>query len=75
MMDIFYLVHHPRNKQIIVIEPKKNSPSNPSSWKEIYKYIQLAAFQTGISLGVNKGGNSLGYYNVHCKGEEWLNVL
>ena len=24
MMDIFSLVHHPQNKQIIVIEPKKN---------------------------------------------------
>ena len=56
-----------RDKEILVIEPTKYAPSNPSSWKELYKYIQLAAFQNGISLGVNKGGKSLGYYNVQCK--------
>ena len=55
MMDIFSLVHHPRNKQIIVIEPKKCASSNPSSWNELYKYIQVADLQSGISLGVNKG--------------------
>ena len=67
MMDIFSLIHRQRNKEILIIEPTKYAPANPSSWKELYKYIQLAAFQNGISLGVNKGGKSLGYYNVQCK--------
>ena len=35
MMDTFSLVHHPRNKHIIVIEPKEYYPSNPSSWNEL----------------------------------------
>ena len=69
MMDIFFLVYHPQNKQIMVIEPNKYAPSDPSSWNALYKYIQLAALQSGTSLGVNKVGKSLVYYNFQCKRE------
>ena len=75
MMDIFSLINHPRNKEILVIEPTKFSPSNPSSWKELYKYIQLAALQNGISLGVKMVGSHLVTTMCSVKEEEWLNVL